>query len=551
MGYILFWIEAVVASVLWVALGQSLAARVARRWRRGLLKLAAWLLALLPWAAAIALLRYVDALFGGARQEVITTAVAAGVVVVLAAVVVWLVGRRVAGGGPPVCRATAWRPGRLAVAFAVALLLTAMTYWNLDLAVQQEMAALKGDVSAQTAWVQPAQIPESMNAAPVYQQAAEMLEASLGDKWRDRVAFWPADPTNQELLADLQRQQGVISVLKEAGRRVGFNAGWGHATGYGELNNYTRMTWLLNLDACAKAHYGQMADAMDDITAGLAMAHNVGIEPGLVAHLVSLKCDFSAVRGLELALNAGTVSTEDLRRLVIPPESFGRSFQRSLLMERAWGLSVFARPGVMGSVQGIQDGESASGRCVALWESPWRTFLWRQDMNSYTQHMSVVTRLAEQPYFEARTGWERQSGPRQGLVMSVIAPGLAKAAVITAAAQARHRQAQLAKAMWQYRLAEGRFPTDLSQLAPQYLPSVPVDPFTGEPMKLKISDDGSVIVYSAGPDLDDDDGGRDIDYSNQASNGWPGDGDVVFVVYRAGPEPAPAPQTQTAPSEPR
>jgi hypothetical protein len=73
-------------------------------------------------------------------------------------------------------------------------------------------------------------------------------------------------------------------------------------------------------------------------------------------------------------------------------------------------------------------------------------------------------------------------------------------------------------AMHQHRVAHGRYPDDLAELAPALLDTVPLDPFTDRPMIYRIDGDG-YLLYSVGPDGGDD-GGRP---SSRAARGEPFD----------------------------
>ena len=70
---------------------------------------------------------------------------------------------------------------------------------------------------------------------------------------------------------------------------------------------------------------------------------------------------------------------------------------------------------------------------------------------------------------------------------------------------ASRRVAQLAIAVAVYHIGENRFPARLEEVVPKYLPQIPPDPFTGQPLKMKATADG-VVVYSIGPDGVDDGG---------------------------------------------
>jgi hypothetical protein len=61
-----------------------------------------------------------------------------------------------------------------------------------------------------------------------------------------------------------------------------------------------------------------------------------------------------------------------------------------------------------------------------------------------------------------------------------------------------------------YRREHGDWPKSLDQLAPRWLPSVPIDRMTGGPLGYKIIDDRPV-VYSVGVDRDDDGGRAPVD----------------------------------------
>jgi len=56
-----------------------------------------------------------------------------------------------------------------------------------------------------------------------------------------------------------------------------------------------------------------------------------------------------------------------------------------------------------------------------------------------------------------------------------------------------------------YRRRHSAYPSSLDSLVPQYLPEVPADRITGEPVKYKLVD-GKPLIYSVGADQDDDGG---------------------------------------------
>jgi hypothetical protein len=51
----------------------------------------------------------------------------------------------------------------------------------------------------------------------------------------------------------------------------------------------------------------------------------------------------------------------------------------------------------------------------------------------------------------------------------------------------------------------GRFPTQLTELVPDYLPAVLLDPFDGQPLHFRIQGD-EILIYSIGPRPQDNSG---------------------------------------------
>ena len=85
------------------------------------------------------------------------------------------------------------------------------------------------------------------------------------------------------------------------------------------------------------------------------------------------------------------------------------------------------------------------------------------------------------------------------------------------------RAARAGLAVERHRLAAGKLPNSLSELVPDYLESVPKDPFDGNEMRYRKLETG-IVVYSICEDLSDD-GGKE---RTKESPNW----DVTFIVER-------------------
>lgn len=111
-----------------------------------------------------------------------------------------------------------------------------------------------------------------------------------------------------------------------------------------------------------------------------------------------------------------------------------------------------------------------------------------------------------------------------------------------------YRDATLATiALEQYRRAHADWPQALIQLVPDFLDAVPLDRADGQPLRYRRTDDGGAVLYSLGPDRDDDgrvptDDGQewryffpsDIESARRGDSDAPDIPDGDFVHWRSG-----------------
>ena len=103
----------------------------------------------------------------------------------------------------------------------------------------------------------------------------------------------------------------------------------------------------------------------------------------------------------------------------------------------------------------------------------------------------------------------------------MLLPALGRAQLAYINAVCKHSALQLNGALRRHRLSHGLYPADLDNLVPDILPKLPPDPFSGEPFKYR-REMGGAMLYSVGPDLDDD-GGKEAKHYGE-------DGDIVYQL---------------------
>ena len=117
--------------------------------------------------------------------------------------------------------------------------------------------------------------------------------------------------------------------------------------------------------------------------------------------------------------------------------------------------------------------------------------------------------------------------PRYCILSRMILPSLGAPFTKEARCEAKRRDAQTTLAIERYQLANGRLPSQLNDLVPEFLPSVPGDPFDGKPLRYRLRATG-YIVYSVGEDREDNSG---TEKNSEGRSYVPGT-DITFTVER-------------------
>jgi hypothetical protein len=90
----------------------------------------------------------------------------------------------------------------------------------------------------------------------------------------------------------------------------------------------------------------------------------------------------------------------------------------------------------------------------------------------------------------------------------MFAAGQANFAQPLGEAVARREAMDAMLAARRFQRKQGQWPTTLEQMSPEFLPKIPVDPFAGTPLRLKVDAD-FIRIYSIGRDRLDDGGESD------------------------------------------
>jgi hypothetical protein len=346
------------------------------------------------------------------------------------------------------------------------------------------------------------EVPAAENAAVLYAEAF--------------AAMAPVKPTDTSFL---ERNRSVLPKFHEAGRRTRcrypVDCTGGMRASLPHLTKLRSAGTLLTQTAVARSRMRQPAEAVELLLDAVRLANSLEAEPILVSQLVRSGILGMVVQAAEEVVGSGGVLPEDLVRLqdaLIDTEE-RVSELRMVAGELPFGLGIFGStpPEMKLALENLDEGlqkedtklkEYVLGTKVPADRAEYviqldlvREMLSRGD----GQRMAAIQSLREGAATAQRQGW---------LITPTLIPGLARGLERIIETRSRLRVAVVGIAVERHRAASQRkVPLALSGLSPEWIGALPNDPFDERPLRFKRLPAGGYIVYSIGPDQQDN-GGR-------------------------------------------
>ena len=289
---------------------------------------------------------------------------------------------------------------------------------------------------------------------------------------------------------------------------------------------------LLRSDAWHNSRLGNRKGAVEDVIIGLAISRSLRMEPVLISQFVRGGCVAITLQTLERVISEQPLDNQELLRLsnelADAEEDTRNGTFRALVGERALGMTAFAMPFKDLQRIGNAPDENEFFHAIAF-QAYGLVGLRERDLGVYLDRMNDFLNAASNTFPEAlrlsasaETKMQRQLDHgfgRLAFLSRMLLPALGKAIDKGAGATAQLRCARTALAVERFRLANaGALPSKLEDLVPLYLPELPVNSYTGEPLQYhRGSTNGFRIVCPVPP--------------NENTAG-PKPKDIVFGVYR-------------------
>ncbi len=536
MGHFFFYLAVVAACLLWSAAFTAAAARTRPGWIRWLLVAVAVLvpvLAIAPWVGLTATLAFGARLQANWFAPTLTAAIAALIGSV------WIVR---AGLSPRAAPAGAtWPLVGLAAMFVLAKAVAAGTLLFIDNAVAAEGRMLRVEAAQIISTALPPAPSADDNAAPLYQRAFASLTADKELDESDSPFKDPltADVASGDITAILARHAATLDLLRRATDKPGcrFDRDWSRPSIdmlLPEAQHLRQAARLLTLAARRAAADGDGEQALADVVRIHRLGMHAAGEPILISGLVGQAIDALALGALADVLprleksDLPLLEKDSLRDFVATPIRY----QRAFLGEEAFGLATLGHlaDGAKGMetlemLRSVSD-EPTRFASDGPFSLLYRCFMMPADIAGYRDVMrryQAVVGSTIQPkpksyptILKETAGIEEHLKLRRaGVLASFLAPALSSVIKSQLKAEALHDAAGVLVAATRARLAG----TSLAEsLVPEAVPALPGDRFTTDkPLLANRADDGWV-VYSVGPDGEDDGGPEPPDADSVEGN---------------------------------
>jgi type II secretory pathway pseudopilin PulG len=392
-------------------------------------------------------------------------------------------------------------------------------------------------------------VPDNENAALVMTQAFALMRNYPDSRSNeiDQIQSFPArwqHPTNEQiqlLTGYVEMNSNALAKMAEALKlpksRYPVDFSPGFETLLPHLDKVKELALLSEYRAVLAIDSGQPTNADTSVKDIFGMARTLDEEPELISQLVRFALVRIAIVTLEDRLNAGELSDAELANLanVFAQQKEAHFIARGLIGERAMVVpffrTSFAKLKQLSNFEAPQAESPAPQRPSLFLKT---TGFFERDLFFYLGAMETNIFFANLPPPQnlAITNFSKKMAENARnhycIFSALLLPAISSSLTREADDFARIRLATTAIAVEHYRLLQGRLPDNLSELTPQFLPNVPIDPFDGALLRYHRLANGYVI-YSVDRDGHDD-GGR-----KKPADWRPGDKttyDITFTVER-------------------
>ena len=396
----------------------------------------------------------------------------------------------------------------------------------------------------------PGTVSDAENGALVITQAFALIQTFADGRSNEvgrlsvptRTNEWSAE-TGKLVEAYVEMNRPALAKAHEAFHfsqfRYPVDFSYGPDTELPHLSRLKSLALLAAFEAEINAGEADAERRSELVDFQLKLAATLDGEPFLISHLVRGGIIRMGVRTLERNLNHFSPNEETCKHLQAAFASVGSTnlLPFVLVGERATLIPVFRMSWKEIQSTNQEKPQKPARRHQYLGKPAkviWLTGFFERDLNFFlgTMEDSIVRAALPAPNFLSLTNYfessEKVALKKGHFYSAMLLLPLQRVVVREASTLAHVELARTALAIERFRSAHGQPPENLKELTPQFLDSIPIDPFDGAPLRYRRLERG-YLIYSV--DVDGaDDGGKEK--PEQKKSGDRGSYDITFIVER-------------------
>jgi hypothetical protein len=268
-----------------------------------------------------------------------------------------------------------------------------------------------------------------------------------------------------------------------------------------------QMMKLTCLDMYLLAQEGQFEGLMERWRTNYTFSQKISKEPFLISFLIGMAMARGQIELLKMIVSPGAYDLDTYQRIInqLDPSLWRTGFLRSLESERAMIFDCYKR---------MENNDTSLfkefyGNSVVGWlAQP----ILKIDFMYAMNYLDEARDLIRKHYFESKNEFTDFNKRIENLspwhVFSLmLVPNFESAFLKEQVLEANTMVAAAGTACNLFYLQHGFFPENISMLVPEFLPGIPLDPFSGRPLIYENMGTGFKI-YSVGSNMKDDNGAQ-------------------------------------------
>ncbi len=429
--------------------------------------------------------------------------------------------------------AAGWSLRGLCLLFLSALSLHLITVLAADLGVRSKISSLQTRGCSMIPTLLPPRVPDSRNAYYVYEAATDCFiyskpeDNSWGD-WAYDVEKPDFDPAAAGADKIIEQNTSALKLLHKAAdmERCYFETDYFNPSyDIPSLLDARNAANLIALSARCHAANKNPDAAMADISAIRALAKHIGTTPNLISAMISLSISGIGDQTFENILgsmhpNYDKMTIDSYPHIIDVNSVLWRAFK----MEEAIALNLMSACFNEENFSNVFF-DTTGLTFFDLFSVYIRIFMVPPDIDYYCSTIHELQQTARKPYYKTRSIIAAMNPNKyHGLFSGIMMPSLKNCKDASDRTLVLQQISCTALGAVHYYKENRQFPKTLNELVPEYISSVPQDPFNGKPIKLKSVNDG-LVLYSVGSNGKDDGG---IENETDKDKG-----DIIFCLGTA------------------